>query len=172
MISLAGRRLSLRPLREDDAEALGAALESSRVLLRRRMRWAGRATPQSCREFIQAGGEVFGLFEARSGALVGVSALRARANVPGVVKLSLWVRADRQDRGYASEAGRLLAARAFRRTSLQKLYARIDPANRAARKALQKIGFRYEGRLRREKRLNGRWIDQECWGLLRGELRG
>ena len=77
----------------------------------------------------------------------------------------------RQNKGYGVEAGRLLIAHAFRRESLQKLYARLDPGNRGARKVLQRAGFRYEGCLRREKRLNGRWIDQECWGLLRSEWR-
>lgn len=37
------------------------------------------------------------------------------------------------------------------------------------RKVLQSLEFRYEGCLRQDLRLNGRWIDQECWGLLRAE---
>ncbi|MDD5657468.1 MAG: GNAT family protein [Elusimicrobia bacterium] len=177
MNPLVGRRLQLRPLLESQAELLFEAVDSSRALLRRRLGWAAGADLDSCREFIRAASravaaETFGFFETRSGALVGVGAVRARADVPGLADFSLWVRSDRQDRGYAKEAGRLLAANAWRRRSLKKLRVRIDPANRAARKVLRRLGFRYEGRLRREKRLNGRWIDQECWGLLRGEWEG
>jgi RimJ/RimL family protein N-acetyltransferase len=178
MSELPGRRLSLRSLTEADAAQLYSAVESSRALLRRRMAWAGQATLSSCRDFIRAGreatgrghAEIFGLFESRSEALVGVASLRGLPGGPA--ELSLWVRSDRQDRGYAGEAGRLLRDRAFQGSKLKKLYARIDPANRVARKILRKLGFRYEGCLRHEKLLNNRWIDQECWGLLRSEWSG
>ena len=172
------RRLQLRPLAEADAEALCAAVEVSREVLRRRLRWGGEpASVEASRAFIRDAArgrgerEVFGVFEARTGALAGVAALQGLLAVPGLAELSLWVRADRQGRGYGLEAARLLAAHAFRRDGPQKLFARLDPSNRAARKVLQGAGFRYEGCLRHEKRLNGRWIDQECWGLLRSEWR-
>jgi RimJ/RimL family protein N-acetyltransferase len=176
---LQGRRLRLRPLAESDAEALCAAVEASREVLRRRLRWGGEAASvESSRGFVRAAArsrgerEDFGVFEARGGALAGVASLQGMLVVPGLAEFSLWVRADRQGRGYGAEAGRLLAAHAFRRQGLHRLWARIDPANRAARKVLQGMGFRYEGCLRHEKRLNGRWVDQECWGLLRSEWRG
>lgn len=178
---LQGRRLRLRPLEEADAEALFAAVEASREVLRRRLRWGGEAASAgSSRAFIRAAAEGrvrgeredYGVFEARSGALAGVAALQGLLAVPGLAELSLWIRADRQGRGYGVEAGRILTAHAFRRDGAQKLWARLDPSNRAARKVLQSVGFRYEGCLRHEKRLSGRWIDQECWGLLRSEWRG
>jgi ribosomal-protein-alanine N-acetyltransferase len=175
-----GRRLALRPFSAGDAEALFAAVDSSREVLGRRLRWVPAAVSAAdSRDFIRACSEArrrgeredFGVFEARSGVLAGAASLQSLLAVPGLAEFSLWIRADRQDRGYAFEAGRLLIAHAFRRDALQKLYARIDPGNRGARKVLQRAGFRYEGCLRREKRLHGRWIDQECWGLLRSECR-
>jgi ribosomal-protein-alanine N-acetyltransferase len=87
----------------------------------------------------------------------------------GQAALGAWVRSDRQDKGYAAEAGRLLVEHAFRKLGLYRIYARIDPANRPFRKVLKKLGFRYEGCLRGDRRLNGRWVDQECWGLLKAE---
>ncbi|MDD5627833.1 MAG: GNAT family protein, partial [Elusimicrobia bacterium] len=177
---LRGRRLSLAPLAAEDAEALFAAVDSSRESLRRRLRWVpAAASAEDSRGFIRACGEArergeredFGVFEARSGLLAGVASLQGLQAGPGLAEVSLWIRADRQGRGYGVEAGRLLVEHAFRREGLQKVYARLDPANRAARKVLQRAGFRYEGCLRREKLLNGRWLDQECWGLLRNEWR-
>ena len=73
--------------------------------------------------------------------------------------------------GLAVEAGRRLLKTAFLKEGLQRVYARIEPSNRAARRILQKLGFSYEGCLRREKKLNGRWVDQECWGLLKSEMK-
>jgi len=177
---LQGRRLQLRPLAEGDAAALFTAVDSSRAGLKRRLRWvASVASAEDCRGFIRAScaaaqrgeREVYAVIESRSGALVGVAALQGMLAVPGLAELSLWIRCDRQDRGYAAEAGKLLVTHAFRRDVLHKLYARIDPANRPARKVLQKMGFRYEGCLRHDRRRNGRWIDQECWGLIRVEWR-
>ena len=178
MNQLRGRRLTLRTLTCGDAEEMFAAVASSRDLLKRRLRWvAAVASSEDCRAFVlsaaEAAGrgerEAFAVVESRSNALVGVAALHGMRAIPGLAELCFWIRADRQGRGYGAEAGRVLSGYAFRRDVLHKLYARIDPSNRIARKTLQNIGFRYEGCLRDEKRLNGRWIDQECWGMLRKE---
>jgi RimJ/RimL family protein N-acetyltransferase len=176
--SLKGRKLELRFLAESDSKMLYEAIFSSRASLRRRLRWpslvAGSddclAFIRSCAEAARRGVEkVYGVFELRSQAFIGVVALQRLLESPGVAEISCWIRSDRQERGYAVEAGKLLVGRAFKREDLQRLYARIDPANRAARKVLQRLGLRYEGCLRQEKRLNGRWVDQECWGLLKKE---
>ena len=173
-----GRRLELRPLAESDGEALFAAIDATREALKRRLRWVGAvASAEDCRGFIRAAAEaekrgesaVYAVVEAKSKGLVGIAALQRLLENPGLAEASAWIRGDRQEKGYAVEAGRLLIALAFKGDGLHRLYARIDPANRAARKVLQRIGFRYEGCLRHEKRLNGRWVDQECWGLLKGE---
>lgn len=174
----AGKKIDLKPLVPAHAAELYAAIEASREPLRRRLRWVGgvrskddaaaflrRAAEESARGV----GRVFGIFEAKTGILAGVAALQGLIEVPGLAEFSGWVRADRQERGYFLEAGRLLAAHAFRKEGLHRLHARIDPANRSARRVLQKLGFRYEGSLRHAKRLNGRWVDQECWGLLEDE---
>lgn len=177
---LKGRRLELRPLAEADAEVLHAAVEVSREHLRRRLRWVSRGgSLEESRAFIRRGieeagrgaGRVSAIIESRTGVLVGVASLGDRLATEGVAELSGWVRADRLDKGYALEAGRIVLVQAFRREGLQRLYAMIDPANRAARKVFQRLGFRYEGCLRHHRRLNNRWVDQECWGLLRTEWR-
>lgn len=172
----AGRKVLLRRLAEADAAALREALEASRAELKRRFRWA--SAPQDAAVFIRAAaarnaagrGLALAVAESRSGRLIGVAGLADRF-LPGggKARMSLWVRTERAGRGLATEACRLLADHGFRRLGLRRLHARIDPANRAGRKVLQKLGFRYEGCLREHKRLNGRWIDQECWGLLRTE---
>lgn len=173
-MTLKGRRLELRALGEADAPELYEAVASSAETLRRRLRWTGsvRCAQDSLafirRSLVDGGGEArYGVFESRTGRLVGVCALRANG---GPAELSGWIRCDRAGKGYGEEAARILAERAFR-DGAHKLYARIEPANRAARRVLQRMGFRYEGCLRRDRRLNGRWVDQECWGLLKGEWR-
>ncbi len=182
MSLLNGKRLELRPLEDGDAAALYSAIEASRAALKRRLRWpAGVRSPSDCRRFIGSAGSgrgaerTFGIFSRgtarRRGSLLGVAALEGHTRERPVAELSLWVRSDSLDKGYGCEAGKLLIAHAFKKEGMRRLYVRIDPANRAGRKVIQKLGFRYEGCLRQDKRLNGRWINQECWGLLRGEWR-
>lgn len=174
----AGRKVELRPLKEADAEALYAAIEASRAHLKRRLRWpASVGSAENCRDFIRESLRaaerreklVYGVFELKAGALAGVAALQNLNLTPGLGELAFWISAEKSRKGYAFEAAKSLAAAALKGGGFDRLYARIDPANRPARRVIQKLGFRYEGRLRHEKRVNGRWVDQECWGLLKKE---
>lgn len=180
--TLAGRRLTLRPLAPGDAGALLEAVRASREALRRRFSWAAaEPTPAGEAAFIEAAsaaaarGEtsVWGAFEGKGGALAGVVSLEDRLPAErGHARLALWVRTGRTDRGFATEAGRLAVDHAFKRLDLRRLSARLDPSNRAFRRVLKKLGFRYEGCLRADRRLNGRWVDQECWGILKDDRAG
>ncbi|MFH1725147.1 MAG: GNAT family protein [Elusimicrobiota bacterium] len=174
-----GRRLHLRPLAAADAEALFEAVESSRESLKRRLRWVSevREASDEARFIAQAEAEAasgdaftWGAFDNRSEKLVGMTALQGMHKAEGSqARIGAWVRSGRQDKGYAAEAGRLVLEHAFRKAGLHRVYARLDPSNRAFRKVLKRLGFRYEGCLRADKRVNGRWVDQECWGLLKDE---
>ncbi|MBI5595928.1 MAG: GNAT family N-acetyltransferase [Elusimicrobia bacterium] len=177
--TIEGRRLTLRPLAADDAGALLEAVTGSQEALRRRLSWAaaeptleGEAAFIAASQAAAASGSAltWGLFEAKGGALAGVGAFDELLPAErGHARTAFWIRSGRTDRGYATEAGRLMVDHAFRRMELRRLSARLDPANRAFRHVLKKLGFRYEGCLRADKRLNGRWIDQECWGMLRSD---
>ena len=175
---LEGRRVTLRPLTEEDAVDLQEAVQTSRTELKRRFRWGADVLPDGAIRFIRLAAEAttlgrgltLAVAEARNGRIAGVASLsEASFSEGGTARLSLWVRSERQGKGYATESGKLLTEHAFRRLGLHRIYARIDPVNRPSRKVLQKLGFRYEGCLREDKRLNGRWVDQECWGLLKIE---
>lgn len=175
--SLEGRRLLLRTLEASDAEPLLEAVEESRAALKRRLRWVPETKGvEDIRLFIEraaaedAPALVWGVFEAKSRRLAGVASLEPGSGAERpLARLGLWIRTSRQDKGLAAEAGRLMLEHAFRKGGMHRVYARLDPTNRAFRKVLKRLGFRYEGCLRGDKRLNGRWIDQECWGLLKSE---
>ncbi|MEE8425010.1 MAG: GNAT family protein [Elusimicrobiota bacterium] len=171
---LEGRRLSLRPMIPEDAGALFAAVESSREILKRRLRWVGNISAESDETaFIQRASRespIWGVFETRSDKFVGVSGLSPiLPEDRSQLRFGVWIRTDRHDRGYASEVGKLVIDFAFRKLGCHRISARLDPANRSFRRVLKKLGFRYEGCLRDDQRLNGRWVDQECWGLLKSE---
>ncbi|MFC1679961.1 GNAT family N-acetyltransferase [Elusimicrobiota bacterium] len=171
---LEARRLHLRPLAEADAEALFEAVEVSRDALKRRLCWVSDVqSVEDERRFVSETASpesVWGIFENRAERFVGVTALLGMDDPERAQgRFGIWIRSDRQDKGYAVEAGRMVIEHAFRKAGLHRVYARLDPSNRPYRKALKKLGLRYEGCLRADKRLNGRWVDQECWGLLKSE---
>jgi len=173
------KRLSLRPLTPADAPALFEALQASREPLRRRLSWVDDVHGVADEEmFILAADEarergtaqVCGVFERASGGLLGVASLSPIETAhASKAELEAWIRVDSQDKGFGAEAARALCEHAFHKLQLHRLYARIDPANRPSRKVLKRLHFRYEGTLREDKKLNGRWVQQECWGLLRSE---
>lgn len=173
------KRLTLKPLVEADALSLFEAVQSSRDALRRRLVWVDEVTgPEDEAAFIRrqaeaaglGAGLAWGLLDRQSGGLVGVASLdRLDQKQSGKAELSCWVRSDQQDKGFATEAVRALCEHAFGRLLLHRVYARIDPANRPSRKVLKKLKFHYEGALLEDKKLNGRWVNQECWGMLRSE---
>ena len=174
--SLESRRVRLRALEPNDAPALFEAVRASRDPLKRRLSWVSSVgSVEDERRFIEEAARdgarfVRGVFDIRSDLLIGTASLEEmEAPSASRARLALWVAEERRDKGLGSEAARLLVEHAFRRLNLHRLFARVDPANRAYRRVLKKIGFKYEGCLRADRRLNGRWIDQECWGLLRGE---
>ena len=72
--------------------------------------------------------------------------------------------------GYATEVWRALARYAFERLGLQRLWAGVVSENEASLRALQKVGFQVEGRLRRHHFIGGVWLDDIRVGLLREEF--
>lgn len=175
---IAGRRVYLRALSQDDAPALLEAVASSRESLKRRLRWVPEEPDLDffVRFISSSAGagdsETWGVFETKDDRLIGVASLQdMRDQRRGRARLALWIVSDRQDKGLGTETARCVVEYGIRKRGLHRLFARLDPANRAFRRVLKKIGFRYEGCLRSDRRLNGRWVDQECWGMLKSELK-
>lgn len=153
-------------------------MQASRDELKRRLTWPSRVGEAGdCAAFVSraladeaAGrGLARAVLAAKDGALLGVVALQDLDRIPGVAELSGWIRADRQGEGFGRDAFTLMIDEAFKRRGVQRVSMRLEPSNRPARGLAKALGFKYEGCLRRDKKLNGRWIDQECWGLLESD---
>jgi RimJ/RimL family protein N-acetyltransferase len=66
---------------------------------------------------------------------------------------------EARGRGYASDALDVVAADAFGRLGLRKLYAYVHAGNAASRRAFERAGFALEATLAREAHRDGREID-------------
>ncbi len=69
-------------------------------------------------------------------------------------------------RGYATEAANMLLAFGFRKLKAHRIRAVADPANMASIRVLEKIGMKYEGRLREHQFVRGEWWDLVQYAVL------
>ena len=71
--------------------------------------------------------------------------------------------------GYATEAAGLLLRFGFTKLNLHRIYATCDPRNLASSKVLEKIGMKYEGRMRDVLLIRDGWRDSLLYSILENE---
>ena len=72
-------------------------------------------------------------------------------------------------RGFGGAAVATLIDTAFADSTLRRLFATISIGNEASRRIVRRLGFIHEGTLRRHHLIEGRYVDQWIYGLLREE---
>ncbi|MGD0984346.1 MAG: GNAT family protein [Acidimicrobiales bacterium] len=174
---LVGRRVRLRPLREDDYEAWSEVRSRCRDwLLPWEPRPAGAAYPSEDRTtFVtrcsmrererQLGtGYGFGIFAmGRFAGEVNISSVTRGAFQNAYV--GYWVDQAQAGRGYVPEACVLLFRFAFEEIGLHRLQISIIPRNRPSRRVAQKLWLRGEGIALRYLEIDGRWEDHVRYAL-------
>jgi RimJ/RimL family protein N-acetyltransferase len=73
--------------------------------------------------------------------------------------------------GYATEALAAVLSYLLDDLGKHRVYARVDPRNQASISLLERLGMRYEGRLRETVRLRGEWADDLMYAILAHEGR-
>ncbi len=71
--------------------------------------------------------------------------------------------------GYGADAARTILRYGFRELGLHRVEGETAEFNTAARRGMEKLGFREEGRRRQALYRSGRWWDGVIYGLLREE---
>jgi len=168
---LVGRRVRLRPLREDDYQAWSEVRSRCRDWL---LGWEPRpagapypsedrttfATRCSMRERERQLGTGYGFGIFVMGRLVG------EVNISSVTRgafqnayVGYWIDQEQAGRGYVPEACVLLFRYAFEEIGLHRLQISIIPRNRPSRRVAQKLWLRGEGIALRYLEIDGRWED-------------
>ncbi len=73
------------------------------------------------------------------------------------------------NKGYATEATRLMVAYAFETLNLNRVWLHLHETNTYGIKAYEKVGFRKEGVLRQDTSRDGRYVDASAMGFLRAD---
>ena len=82
-------------------------------------------------------------FLAERGTHVGCCGLRPYDLSQNIYELGFHIRSDQWGQGFATEAARAVIAHAFETLKVASLFAGHNPENKASRRVLEKLGFRY-----------------------------
>lgn len=73
------------------------------------------------------------------------------------------------NQGFATESAASLLKFGFEKLDLHRIYATCRPGNIGSRKVLEKIGMKFEGRLREHLWHKGKWHDSYQYSILKHE---
>lgn len=176
-VTLSGRHVTLRPVRDDDADALLAAAADGDLtalfftpVSALRDPTAFMASLARARE---AGRELQFAVETPGGRVVGLTRLlrmneaQRRAEIGGT-----WYARSVQRTGVNTEAKLLLLAHAFDALGCNVVEFRTDWFNRPSRAAIERLGAKRDGVLRSHAVLDGRVRDMVCYSIIAGEWPG
>ncbi|TVR87136.1 MAG: N-acetyltransferase [Trueperaceae bacterium] len=170
--------LVLGLLERDDVAALADLVDAEREHLRPWMPWAGDLSAGATRGFVEgralpaiaaADGFETGIWW--RGRLVGACGLHTLYREPMRGSLGYWLAADAQGHGIATRAMRTVTAKAFDDLGFERVDLRADVANTRSRAVADRLGFTFEGVLRRELWNGQAYVDAAVYGVLRSEWR-
>jgi ribosomal-protein-alanine N-acetyltransferase len=174
--TLQGKLIALRKLRRSDAASIQRHA-NNRNIARYLPRLPYPYTLQEARKWITTTSRLaradkaydFGIEDRESGKIVGMIGLRNINRQDRNVEVGYWVGKAFQNRGYASEALRLILKFAFSELRLVRVYAVVHQKNVASVRLLDRIGFVREGVWRKASLINRRWYDVYAYGILNEE---
>ena len=122
-------------------------------------------------EMFESGeGAVFAIVRRRDGVLLGCVGLGCDPENRNA-ELGYWIGVPYWNRGYATEAARVVVAFGFAWLRLHKIKSSYFGSNPASGRVLEKIGMRYEGRRREQLFKEGRGFEDVVeYGVLSGDF--
>jgi RimJ/RimL family protein N-acetyltransferase len=168
-------RLILRCWQPSDASLLKKAVDDSREHLQPWMSWVGEE-PEPLERTIQGlrsfrgkfdldENYVYGIFDLPETRVLGGTGLHPRAGEGGI-EIGYWIHANATRQGLATEVAAALTKVAFTIHQVDRVEIHCEPANQASAAVPRKLGFSYEGTLRRRSRFTqDDWRDSMVWTL-------
>ena len=171
-----GDRVVVRAFTDDDAAPLFAAIQESRTHIQPWLPWADQhRSVADTLEFIRRtqarwilrDGFDMGIFSRREHTFLGGIGLGVvNWDVPAF-DIGYWVRKGAEGQGYVGEATRLVTTLAFRTLKAQRVAIRCDARNARSKAIPERLGYVYEGCLRRsELDTSGRPFDMLVFAMI------
>ena len=177
LIMLHGKKIYLRPVRQDDLPILAARANDLAFLTE--FNFFGLHQHHGLEKDFQQNGllsQEYGtllVVTCESEQVVGDVSYRQVRYGPGgasiAYNIGIVLVPEHRGKGYGVEAQELLAGYLFSVYPIMRVEASTDSTNRAEQRALEKAGFTREGVLRKAQWRNGDWHDLVMFSKLRGE---
>lgn len=177
--TLTGERVILRPFIPDDIAAMGRILADPEVI---RLTGSAHSTVETqgesdqpderTRRWYETRGEQadrldLAIVPAAGGECVGEAVLNDLSPENDAVSFRILIGPDGRDRGFGSEATRLIVDHAFKATDLNRIELEVFAFNPRAKRVYEKAGFVYEGTRRDALKFDGEYIDAISMSILR-----
>ena len=100
------------------------------------------------------------------GRVIGSGSLFTRQAKDGELEVGYCLAREAWGQGFAQEAVAGLLDLAFGSLGMHRVFGLVDPDNPASVKVLERLGFRQEGRLKKDSKTKGEWRDSLLYALL------
>lgn len=175
---LCGERLVLRRIRHADAADMYTY--SRRADVTRYLLWTPHPSLDHTRQYISYLQEQYrsgtlydwAITLAESGKMIGTAGFTAVNTDHDSAEVGYVLNPDFQNRGYATEALRLVLDFGFRVMKLHRIEARCFESNFASRRVMEKCGMSYEGTARDGMKIKGRYETIVTYAILENENSG
>lgn len=169
-------RLDIRPLEETDAEAVFAY--RSDPVVSRYQGWVP-ASAKEVRDFISGLADLkvgtpgrwyqLGIVLRESNELVGDLGVRTPGDEPRQAEVGITLASAHQGLGIATEALSAVLVYLFDELGVHRVFASVDPRNKASIALLERVGMRREAHLSESLWFKGAWVDDVIYALLARE---
>jgi len=108
------------------------------------------------------------MIERKDGAKIGMAGYLT-VQPYKVIEIGFWLLPEEKGKGYGTEVVQLIVDYLFLSKDIRRVQAATHNENRASQRALEKVGFKKEGIIRKFYFIKGLWEDAYLYGILREE---
>lgn len=175
---LVGEKVILRPVEISDYLDIYKNIQDKKIAL-----YVGTPYPYTqlhAKQFIEGAiknwkenmERQFAIIEKSTGKFAGMIGLMFKKHDGPVGEVGFWLGDEFRGKGLMPEATKLLIGYGFEKEGLKKIYGRAYAPNKASCRVFEKLGFKLEGRLRKQTYRMGVVFDTNFYGLLKEEFKG
>lgn len=113
---------------------------------------------------------VLGIEDKESKQIIGMIGAMSINRTHNHAEIGYWLAKEHWGKGIMGEAVNLMLAHLFGPMKLRRVFAHVNPVNKASVQVLERAGFKREGLLRKLVRIRGRYFDQYLYAILKVEF--
>ncbi len=161
---------TLRPWQEGDEQSLSYHANNLNIWNNMRDMFPHPYTIEKATWWVQEGSQIKGTFnlaiEVEGKAIGGIGLIFKEDVYRRTAEIGYWLGEEYRGKGIMSEALRAFTDYAFANFDLARIYASVFESNIASMRVLEKAGYRFEARLRKNITKNGQTFDDLIYAVV------